>query len=75
MLRARVMRFKQRLIKRTVRAHTLEGATFEGVLVAHDNRCVVLAAAKRLDDDGSEVSIAGNVHLPIGRVAFMQTGW
>jgi hypothetical protein len=62
-------------VKQTVRVHTLEGATFEGVLADDGPRYVVLEIAKRMKDDGAAVDLGGRQYIPRERVHLIQVGW
>ena len=67
--------FRRSPIRQTVRVHTRDGATFEGVLAHDGRRYLVLDHAARLTDKGERVDLSGRSFMPRENVHFVQAGW
>lgn len=65
------MRWIDRLIRRSVVAHTTNGMSVRGVLVGAYRDCIVLSHAAYLGSDSIE-PLDGEVVIPRERVAWMQ---
>lgn len=67
------MRWVREHYLKRVLVHTLEGATYDGLLQASERAAIVLVEAKyHGPGDESAVPLAGETYIPRERIAFMQ---